>query len=151
MLVELISVSKRDIWKCQLHLSSTGPLCTKRHDVLSPNLMKSQSREIGCWNDPIVMKFDWHLGSADVEAPIKFHVGFESLNPNLAYSRLREMLRQDVCRLSECRPRDRNLTYWGLVTYRYMCKPDRQWARWGLLLVTSNHQTQCWLFGLLDH
>ena len=37
-------------------LYTTEPLFTKRTDVLSPNLVKSRSREIGCYNDLIALK-----------------------------------------------------------------------------------------------
>ena len=50
----------------------SGPLFTKRWDVLPPHLVKSRSREIGCYNDRIALKFDRHLGSAAVEVPFKF-------------------------------------------------------------------------------
>ena len=42
---------------------TTGPLFTERYDVLPPNLVESRSREIGCYNDRIALKFDRHLGS----------------------------------------------------------------------------------------
>ena len=44
---------------------TTRPLLIKRQDVLPPNLLKSQSREIGCYNDRIALKLDRHLGSSD--------------------------------------------------------------------------------------
>ena len=40
---------------------------------LIPNLVKSRSREIGCYNDRIALKFDRHLGSGAAEVPVKFH------------------------------------------------------------------------------
>ena len=58
-----------------------------------PNIVKSRSREIGCCNGSIALKFDRHLGSAAAEVPAKFQSDWESLNPNLAASRLREILR----------------------------------------------------------
>ena len=47
-------------WIGPLH----GPprLFTKRYDVLPPNLAKSRSLKIGCYNDRIALKFDRHLG-----------------------------------------------------------------------------------------
>ena len=69
-----------------------GPLFTKRYDVLPPNLVKSRSREIGCYNDRIALKFDRHLGSAAAEMPVKFQSNWKSQNPNLAASRLHEIL-----------------------------------------------------------
>ena len=41
-----------------------GPLFTKRQDVLPKNVVKYRSREIGFYNDHIVLHFDRHLGSA---------------------------------------------------------------------------------------
>ena len=49
--------------------------------VLPPNLVKSQSREIGRYNDHIALKFDRHLGSAATELLVKFQSDWESLNP----------------------------------------------------------------------
>ena len=46
-----------------------GPLFTKWTGVLPQNLVKSRSREIGCYNDSIALKFDRHLDSAAVEVP----------------------------------------------------------------------------------
>ena len=40
--------------------------------VLPQDLVKSRSREIGCYNDRIAVKFDSHLGSAAVEIPVEF-------------------------------------------------------------------------------
>ena len=33
--------------------------------------MKSQSREMGRYNDPIAMKFDMHFGSTAADVPVK--------------------------------------------------------------------------------
>ena len=57
------------------------------------NLVKSRSREIGCYNDRIALKFDRHLGSAAAEVPVKFQSDWKSPNPNLAASRLHEIFR----------------------------------------------------------
>ena len=73
--------------------SSSGPLFTKRLGVLPPNLVKSRSREIGCYNDRIALKFDRHLGSTAADLPVNFQSDMKSLNPNLAASRLDEILR----------------------------------------------------------
>ena len=47
----------------------------------------TQSREIGRCSDRIALKLDRHL------LPVKFQSDWESLNPNLAASRLHELLR----------------------------------------------------------
>ena len=73
-------------------------------DVLPPNLVKSRSREIGCYDERIFLQFDRQLGSAAAEVPVKFQIDCKSLNPNLAASRLREIIRWDVRPLSEYRP-----------------------------------------------
>ena len=44
----------------------------KRTDVLPQDLMKSRSRNIGCYSDRIALKFDRHLGSAAAGVPVKF-------------------------------------------------------------------------------
>ena len=41
-------------------------------DVLPPNLVKSRRREIGYWNDRIVLEFYRHFGSAATEVLAKF-------------------------------------------------------------------------------
>ena len=69
-----------------------GPLFTKRRDVLSQDLMKPRSQEIGCYIAGIALKFDRHLGSAAAEVPVDFQSDCKSLNPNLAVSGLRELL-----------------------------------------------------------
>ena len=70
-----------------------GPLFPKRMGALPPNLLKSRSREIGCYSDCISLKFGSHLGSGAAEMPVKFQCDWKSLNPNLTASRLREILR----------------------------------------------------------
>ena len=77
------------------------PLFTKRWDVLPPNLVKTRSREVGCYNDRVALKSDRHLGVNAIEMPVKFLSDRNSLNPNLAASRLHEILCQDVPPLSE--------------------------------------------------
>ena len=47
--------------KYSMPLRSSGLLFTKRLDVLPTNLVKSRSRENGCYNDRIVLKLDRHL------------------------------------------------------------------------------------------
>ena len=47
-------------------------LFIKRSDILPPNLMKSRCREIGCYNELVVLEFDRHLGSSAAEVPVKF-------------------------------------------------------------------------------
>ena len=71
--------------------STSGPLFTKQTDILPQDLVKPRSREIGCYNDGICLKFDRHLGRAAAEVPVKFQSDWKSLNPNLAASRLHEM------------------------------------------------------------
>ena len=64
-----------------------------RTDVLPQDLVKSRSHEIGCCNYRIAIKFYRHLGSAAAEVPVKFQSDWKSVNPNLAASRLHEILR----------------------------------------------------------
>ena len=60
--------------------------------LLMPNLVKSQNREIGCYNDTITLKLDRLLGSIVAEVPVKFQSDWKSLNPNFGASRLHEIL-----------------------------------------------------------
>ena len=78
-----------------------GPLFTKQTDVLPPNFVMYQSREIGCYNDRIALKYDRHLGSAAAGMPAKFQNDRKSLNLNLVVTRLHEILRYDVRQLRE--------------------------------------------------
>ena len=84
-----------------MKLEHSGPLFTKRADVLPPNLVKPLSREIRCYNDRIIVKSDKHLSTNAVDVSVKIQSDCKSLNPNLAVSRLHEMLRRDVRLLSE--------------------------------------------------
>ena len=45
------------------------------------------------YNNRIALKFDRYFGSAAAEVPVKFQSNWKSLNPNLAASRLHEILR----------------------------------------------------------
>ena len=47
-----------------------GPLFTKRYDVLPQNLVKSRSREIGCYNDGIALKFQRHRDACQISEPL---------------------------------------------------------------------------------
>ena len=51
------------------HLSTakSGPLFTERYGVLSLNLAKFRSREIGCYSDCITLKFHKLLGGTTAE------------------------------------------------------------------------------------
>ena len=62
----------------------SGPLFTKRTDVLPTNLVKPRSREIECYNHRIALKIDRHLGSAAAEVPVLLESDWKSLNPILA-------------------------------------------------------------------
>ena len=77
------------------------PLFTKRTDVLQPNLVNTRSREMGCHNDHIALKFGSHLSNAAADVPVKFQSDCKSQNPNLAAWRLHNILRQKVRPLSE--------------------------------------------------
>ena len=77
------------------------PFFTKQRDVWLQDLVKFRSREIGCYNDRIALKFDKRLGSTAVEMSIKFQSDWTCLNPNLVASRLHEVLPQDARPLSE--------------------------------------------------
>ena len=66
---------KSNIYCLISRMSWPWPLFTKRSDVLTPNLAKSRSHEIGRYNGRIALKFDMHLDSVTVEAPVKLQTG----------------------------------------------------------------------------
>ena len=80
---------------------NSGPVITNRMEVLQPNLVKSRGREIGFYNDSIVLKFGGHLGTDAAKVTVKFHCDCKSLKPNLTTLRLHEILWQDVGSLSQ--------------------------------------------------
>ena len=95
----------------------------ERTDVLQQVLAKSQSREIGCYNDRIALKFDRHQGA------VKFQSDWKSLNPSVAASRLHEILQWStrplgdvVCLISWMRSQ---LLWWPLVVMLYTKKGTR--------------------------
>ena len=59
---------------------SSEPLFTNgKTSVLPPNLVKSRSREIRCYNHRIALKFDRYLGNDAAESPIRLEMSkFES-------------------------------------------------------------------------
>ena len=62
-------------------------------DLLPQDLVESRSREIGYYNNGTALKLGRHLDSAAVEVPVKSQSDWKSLNPNLAASRLHDILR----------------------------------------------------------
>ena len=91
--VYYIPASLLVVFSSVLYRMSPGPLFTRQTDVLPLDLVKFRGREIGCYNDRFALKFDRQLGSTAAEVPLKFQSDWKSLNPNLAASRLREILR----------------------------------------------------------
>ena len=65
-------------------------------DVLPHDPVKSQNREIGCYNDRIAIKFDRHIGSVAADVPVKFKSDWKRLNPNLVASGHHNILRYYV-------------------------------------------------------
>ena len=63
------------------------------------NISWTQSRDIGRYNDRIGLTFDRHLGGDATEVPVKFQN--DCIYPNLAASRLHDILRKYVRPLSE--------------------------------------------------
>ena len=47
-----------------------GPIFTERWDVVPPNLVKTWSREIRCYNDRIPLKLDRHHGRTAADVPV---------------------------------------------------------------------------------
>ena len=60
------------------------PLFTKRTGVLPPNLVKSRSREIGCYNDHIALKFWQASRQCCCGGARQILERLEHFNPNLA-------------------------------------------------------------------
>ena len=73
--------------------SHSGLLFTKRLDVLPQDLVESRSREIGCYDNRIALKFSTHLGSAADELPVKWQSDCKNLNLYLTVARFHEILR----------------------------------------------------------
>ena len=73
--------------------TNPGTLFTKPTDVSSKYLVKSLTREIGCYIDRIALKFDRHLGSTDAEIHDSFQSDWRSLKTNFAATSLHEILR----------------------------------------------------------
>ena len=65
------SLDMRQLKISTLKLDS-GPLFTERTDVLPQDLVKSRSRDIGCYDDRIALRYDSHIGSAAAEMPVKY-------------------------------------------------------------------------------
>ena len=81
------------LWYKKYISQDTGPLFTKRADVLRQDLAKSRSRAIRVLTCPIALKFDRHLGSTAAEMSVKFQSDTIIITPHLAASRLREIWR----------------------------------------------------------
>ena len=92
---------KMGLWRTSDIATAPGHLFTKRTDALPQDLVKSRSREIRVEIFSIALKFDRHLDSSTAEMPVKFQSDTSIIEPNLAASRLHEILRQDVRPLSE--------------------------------------------------
>ena len=80
--------SKKGVWQ-EWYLQqlggglTTGPLFTKRTDVLPQDLVKSRSRVDTFW---IALKFDRHIDRSAVEMPVKCQSDKISITPNLVAS-----------------------------------------------------------------
>ena len=59
------------------------PLFTKRMDGLPQDLVKTQSREIGCYEDRIAKKNDRHISNTAAEVLVPFLSDWKNLNKNL--------------------------------------------------------------------
>ena len=70
----------------------TGPLFIRWTVALPYDLGKSRGLEFECCNDGITLNFDRHLGSTAAVGPDKFQSNWNSLNLNLAASRLNDIL-----------------------------------------------------------
>ena len=96
--------------------------------------MKYRSPEIGCYNDRIALTFGGHLGSAAAYVPVKFQNDWKSLNPNIAISRLHEILRQ--------------ASYlWGIVTTEF--PPQRASNAENVSIWWRHHGSMWYFYGLV--
>ena len=77
----------------EMSSSPAGPRLNIRKDVLSSDLVKFRSYEIGTLKCHIALKLDRHIGSNAAKEPGKFQSDRTVLNTNLAASRLHEILR----------------------------------------------------------
>ena len=85
-------------WKSDwIRATKISPLFTKRTYIVPYDLVQSRSRETGCYNGHIALRFGSHPGSAAAESPVEFYSGWKRL-------RLHEILWQDVPPFSEKRP-----------------------------------------------
>ena len=78
--------------------------CAQRlngEDVCPPNLMTSRGCVIKFYDNLIVLKFKWHLGSSSAKVPGKYQSDYKFLNLNLVASRLHEILRLEIRPLNE--------------------------------------------------
>ena len=71
----------------------SGPLFTKRKDILPQDLVKSWSHEIGVYTFSITLKFDRHLSSAAAEMPVKFQNDTIIITSNLTALTFHEIWR----------------------------------------------------------
>ena len=89
----MLSKLKTAIYECPAYFCCVvGILGTKQIEVLTQDLVMSQSHEIGCYKNHIALKFDRQLDSAAAEMSVKFQSHWKSPNANLAVSRLHEVL-----------------------------------------------------------
>ena len=77
-----------DVKLVQVH---SGPLFTKRTDVLSQDPVTSRSREIRVYTFPVALKFGTHLGSYAADMPIKFQRDTVIITSNITASRFHEI------------------------------------------------------------
>ena len=95
-------------------------------DVLSSNLEKSRSREIGCCNISIALKFGRRLGSSAAEAPAKFQSNGKTLTTDLAASRLCEILGTEA--QSPCAPGNIHIHQFEPSHYLNQCWNIANWT-----------------------
>ena len=82
-------------WRPNWNVGQPGPRLNILKDVLSSDLVKSQSHETGTLNCHMASKFDRHMGSNAAEVPVKFQSDRTILNTNLVASRLETGVYQD--------------------------------------------------------
>ena len=68
----ILSHPSRYWWWIKWQPITPGPLFIKRTEVVPPNLVNSQRREIGCYNNRITLKIYRHIGISAADVPDKF-------------------------------------------------------------------------------
>ena len=126
--------------KVHRYVVSIGPLFTKRKGVLPQDLGKSRSREIGCYNERIALKFDRHLPSAAAERLEK------SKTESYGFETSRDLTAREALMCWRCVTQVRkHMMSFGIITWRVILYKSfmipRKWISWRNLLLSFIQDT----------